>query len=218
MPHFKYLNMLLKSAHVDSSDIDEKGSSSSDVLTNKVSILLYVFNMNVIKEISSITRLELSNGIYGGKEGSWHNKYRDSAWVYVGGLSYELTEGDIICFMSQWGEIEDINLVRDKATNKSLGYAFLKYENQKSTILAVDNFNGITLLKRTLRVDHVERYKLPKDIRDKENELLEENPDGNTTTTITTTTPINTMITNTITIFSRDSPRTRTCLYRKGAS
>ena len=80
--------------------------------------------------------------------------------------------------MSQWGEIEDINLVRDKATNKSLGYAFLKYENQKSTILAVDNFNGITLLKRTLRVDHVERYKLPKDIRDKENEMLEENPDG----------------------------------------
>ena len=80
--------------------------------------------------------------------------------------------------MSQWGEIEDINLVRDKATNKSLGYAFLKYENQKSTILAVDNFNGITLLKRTIRVDHVEKYKLPKEIRDKENEILEENPDA----------------------------------------
>ena len=135
--------------------------------------------MNVIKEIEKINAQEFASGIFGGvTSGSWHEKYKDSAWVYIGGMSYELSEGDIICFMSQWGEIEDINLVRDKATNKSLGYAFLKYENQKSTILAVDNFNGITLLKRTLRVDHVERYKLPKDIRDKENEMLEENPDG----------------------------------------
>ena len=43
-------------------------------------------------------------------------------WDYsIGGLSYELTEGDVICVMSQWGEVEDINLVRDKATNKSMG-------------------------------------------------------------------------------------------------
>jgi len=48
--------------------------------------------------------------------------------------------------MSQWGEVEDINLVRDKETNKSRGFAFIKYEDQRSTILAVDNFNGIKLL------------------------------------------------------------------------
>jgi RNA-binding motif X-linked protein 2 len=96
--------------------------------------------------------------------------------VYIGGLSYELSEGDIICVMSQWGEIEDINLIRDKETNKSMGFAFLKYENQKSTILAVDNFNGISVLGRILRCDHVEQYKLPKDIREREEEKLEENP------------------------------------------
>ncbi len=67
--------------------------------------------------------------------------------------------------------------MRDKATNKSQGFCFLKYEDQRSTILAVDNFNGMTLLKRTIRVDHVENYKLPKEIREKEANLLEENPD-----------------------------------------
>jgi RNA-binding motif X-linked protein 2 len=51
--------------------------------------------MNVVQEISRITTLELENGIYGGKPGSWHNKYKDSAWVYIGGLSDELSEGDI---------------------------------------------------------------------------------------------------------------------------
>lgn len=106
--------------------------------------------MNIIREIERINQTELDNGIHGGLNSSWHAKYKDSAWVYIGGLSLELTEGDIICFMSQWGEIEDINLVRDEKTNKSLGYAFLKYEDQRSTILAVDNFNGIKLLGKIL--------------------------------------------------------------------
>ena len=33
------------------------------------------------------------------------------------------------------------------------------YENQKSTVLAVDNLNGAKVLGRTLRVDHVSNYK-----------------------------------------------------------
>lgn len=40
-------------------------------------------------------------------------------------------------------QIVSINLVRDKKTGKSKGFAFLCYEDQRSTILAVDNLNGI---------------------------------------------------------------------------
>eukprot|EP00965_Chrysotila_dentata_P030770 1024956-Pleurochrysis_carterae.AAC.1 len=43
---------------------------------------------------------------------------------------------------------------RDKATGKQRGFAFIAYEDQRSTVLAVDNFNGAKLLGRTLRVDH----------------------------------------------------------------
>jgi RNA-binding motif protein, X-linked 2 len=135
--------------------------------------------MNVIREIERINAKELENGIYGGSgKGSWHEKYKNSAWVYIGGLPYELTEGDIICVMSQWGEVEDINLVREKGTNKSQGFAFVKYEDQRSTILAVDNFNGIQILQRMIRVDHVDQYKLPKEVREREEEKLEANPDA----------------------------------------
>lgn len=132
--------------------------------------------MNVVKEIERINEQELKRGIYGGQPGSWHHRYKDSAWVFIGGMSHELSEGDVICFMSQWGEIEDINLCRDKSTNKSLGFAFVKYEDQRSTILAVDNFNGMTLNKRILRCDHVEQYKLSKAVRDKESAMLDANP------------------------------------------
>ena len=84
--------------------------------------------MNVVREIDRINALELKRGIYGGGKGSWHDAYKDSAWVYVGGLNYELSEGDIICVMSQWGEIEDMNMVREKETGKSQGFFFVKYE------------------------------------------------------------------------------------------
>lgn len=135
--------------------------------------------MNNIKNVESITEQELNAGIFGGlSKGSWHEKYKDSAWVFLGGFPFELSEGDIICVMSQWGEIEDINLVRDKLTNKSKGFAFIKYEDNRSTILAVDNFNGTKLLGRTLRCDHVEEYRLPKEVREKELEALEEDPEG----------------------------------------
>ena len=40
-------------------------------------------------------------------------------------------------------QVEDLHLVREKDTGKSKGFAFLKYEDQRSTVLAVDNFNGI---------------------------------------------------------------------------
>ena len=33
------------------------------------------------------------------------------------------------------------------------------YEDQRSTVLAVDNLNGAKVLERTLRVDHVKNYK-----------------------------------------------------------
>ena len=56
----------------------------------------------------------------------------------------------------------DVNLPRDKETGKQKGFGFLMYEDQRSTILAVDNLNGAKVLDRTLRVDHVKNYKQPK--------------------------------------------------------
>ncbi|KAH0631021.1 hypothetical protein JD844_004484, partial [Phrynosoma platyrhinos] len=69
-------------------------------------------------------------------------------------------------FPFRYGEIVNINLVRDKKTGKSKGFCFICYEDQRSTILAVDNFNGIKIKGRTIRVDHVANYRPPKDTED----------------------------------------------------
>ncbi|KAL8427805.1 hypothetical protein Efla_005413 [Eimeria flavescens] len=41
------------------------------------------------------------------------------------------------------------------------GFGFVGYEDQRSTILAVDNANGMKLLQRTLRVDHCKDFRPP---------------------------------------------------------
>ncbi|XP_047619880.1 RNA-binding motif protein, X-linked 2 [Phacochoerus africanus] len=114
-----------------------------------------------VKLINELNEREVQLGV--AEKVSWHSEYKDSAWIFLGGLPYELTEGDIICVFSQYGEIVNINLVRDKKTGKSKGFCFLCYEDQRSTVLAVDNFNGIKIKGRTIRVDHVSNYRAPKD-------------------------------------------------------
>jgi len=132
--------------------------------------------MNSIREIQKINDEELRLGIAGTKA-SWHEKYAQSAWVYVGNLDKELTEGDVIAVLSQWGELEDLHLVRDDeqgGTGESRGFAFGKYEDARSCVLAVDNFCGVVLCGRSLRVDHVENYRLPKHLLEKEDEEKKE--------------------------------------------
>jgi len=117
--------------------------------------------MNVIKEIQRINERELELGI--SDTASWHYAYRHSAYIFIGGLDFDLSEGDILAVFSQFGEIVDLNLVRDKTSGRSRGFAFLAYEDQRSTVVAIDNMNGYKLLGRYLRVDHADRYRRPKE-------------------------------------------------------
>jgi RNA-binding motif protein, X-linked 2 len=112
--------------------------------------------MNSIRQTQALNKLELQNAVP--PSASWHADYRDTAYIYVGGLPFDVSEGDIVALFSQYGTPTHVNLVRDKETGKSKGFAFLKYEDQRSCDLAVDNLGGAEVLGRVLRVDHT-RYK-----------------------------------------------------------
>lgn len=123
--------------------------------------------LTLVKRIQKLNSREAALGI--SDEASWHAKYKDSAYVFVGGIPFDLTEGDLLAVFAQYGEIVDVNLVRDKGTGKSKGFAFIAYEDQRSTNLAVDNLNGASILGRIVRVDHVSNYK-KKEEEDEEEE------------------------------------------------
>ncbi|KAK9448851.1 putative rna binding domain-containing protein [Limtongia smithiae] len=102
--------------------------------------------------VAKLNEQELKAGI--SDAASWHNDYKDTAFISIRSLPFELNEGDILTIFSQYGNPVYIHLMRDSETGKSRGFAFLKYEDQRSTVLAVDNLDGATVLGRELRVDH----------------------------------------------------------------
>ena len=57
----------------------------------------------------------------------------------------------------------DCRLAREGKTGRSRGFAFLAYEDQRSTVLAVDNMNGAEVCGRQIMVDHVRQYKIPRE-------------------------------------------------------
>ncbi|KAK5173942.1 RNA-binding protein Cwf29 [Saxophila tyrrhenica] len=113
--------------------------------------------MNSVRNIARLNETELKNVTP--SNASWHTDYRDTAYIHFGGVPFELSEGDVLTIFSQYGNPKHINLARDKDTGKSRGFGWLKYEDQRSTDLAVDNLSGASVLGRTLSVDHA-RYKL----------------------------------------------------------
>ncbi|KAI4232335.1 MAG: hypothetical protein LQ352_008341, partial [Teloschistes flavicans] len=132
--------------------------------------------MNTIREIQRLNKLELENAV--APEASWHRDHADSAYIYIGGLPFDLSEGDIVTIFSQFGEPTFVKLVREKETGKSKGFAFLKYEDQRSTDLAVDNLGGATIMGRTLKVDHT-KYKKRDDEGEEEGQIQNGGADGN---------------------------------------
>ncbi|KAF2160470.1 hypothetical protein M409DRAFT_29091 [Zasmidium cellare ATCC 36951] len=108
--------------------------------------------MQSVRQIERLNQVELDKCVP--PNASWHTDYRDTAYIYIGGLPFELSEGDVLTIFSQYGNPVHINLVRDKETGKSKGFCFLKYEDQRSCDLAVDNLSGAGVMGRVLSVDH----------------------------------------------------------------
>eukprot|EP00200_Dunaliella_tertiolecta_P012081 CAMPEP_0202388870 /NCGR_PEP_ID=MMETSP1127-20130417/79900_1 /ASSEMBLY_ACC=CAM_ASM_000462 /TAXON_ID=3047 /ORGANISM="Dunaliella tertiolecta, Strain CCMP1320" /LENGTH=213 /DNA_ID=CAMNT_0048990437 /DNA_START=42 /DNA_END=680 /DNA_ORIENTATION=+ len=113
-----------------------------------------------VKNTQKATKSEILLGL--SESASWHARFKHSAYIFAGGLDYDLTEGDMLAVFAQYGEVVDVHLVRDKSTGKSRGFCFLAYEDQRSTVLAVDNLSGAKVAGRIIRVEHVDNYKKKK--------------------------------------------------------
>jgi RNA-binding motif protein, X-linked 2 len=116
--------------------------------------------MNNVKAIQKGNEEELKLGIAGGS-GSWHARYAHSPVVYIGGIPTNVQEDEILTIFEQMGTVVHVNLVREEKSGHSRGFAFIAYDDVRSTVIAVDNFNGVKLAGSTLCVDHVDNYKPP---------------------------------------------------------
>ena len=72
--------------------------------------------------------------------------------IYVGNLSYSISESDLRDLFSRAGYVASVALIKDRNSGQSKGFAFVEMINQAETGKAISMFNGYNIEKRELRV------------------------------------------------------------------
>jgi RNA recognition motif-containing protein len=73
--------------------------------------------------------------------------------LYVGNLSYGTTEEDLRTLFAQAGPVTAVELIKDRDTGNSKGFAFVEMSNQADAEKAISMFNGNTLDNRAIKVN-----------------------------------------------------------------
>jgi len=72
--------------------------------------------------------------------------------IYVGNLSYSLTEEKLKELFGQYGEVTSAKIIIDKITGKSKGFGFVEMSTSDEAQAAISELNGKEIDGRQLRV------------------------------------------------------------------
>ena len=73
--------------------------------------------------------------------------------IYVGNLSYEITEEDLRLAFEQFGTVESVSIIKDKFSGQSKGFGFVEMPSKAEGQSAIDGLNGKEKKGRTLKVN-----------------------------------------------------------------
>jgi RNA recognition motif-containing protein len=73
--------------------------------------------------------------------------------LYVGNLAHEATDTDVRELFEQFGTVIDANVVSDRETGRSRGFAFVTFDDDVAARQAIDALDGLEFLGRPLTVN-----------------------------------------------------------------
>jgi RNA recognition motif-containing protein len=73
--------------------------------------------------------------------------------LFVGNLSYQTAENDLQDYFAQAGAVTSVNLMLDKTTGKSRGFAFVEFATADDAQKAIEQFHNKEFQGRALTVN-----------------------------------------------------------------
>ena len=73
--------------------------------------------------------------------------------IYVGNLSFNVTEEDLKGVFAEFGEVVSANIITDRYTGKSKGFGFIEMPNQAEAETAIKELNESPLQDRNIIVN-----------------------------------------------------------------
>jgi len=79
--------------------------------------------------------------------------------IYVGNLPSAVTENDLRELFEAFGQVEYANLVKDRLSGESRGFAFVDMPSRKEALSAIVGLNGKDVKGYTIKVDEAQPRK-----------------------------------------------------------
>ena len=73
--------------------------------------------------------------------------------LYVGNLSYSLTEQELRQAFEEYGEVTSVLMITDRETGRPRGFGFVEMADKSAALNAIDSLNGHELAGRRLVVN-----------------------------------------------------------------
>jgi RNA recognition motif-containing protein len=73
--------------------------------------------------------------------------------IYVGNLSYGMSEDELRQAFSAHGEVSSVKILMDRETGRSRGFGFVEMPNQNEAEAAIAQLNGKDVGGRALRIN-----------------------------------------------------------------
>lgn len=73
--------------------------------------------------------------------------------IYVGNLSYDVTEADLNTVFAEYGTVKRVQLPVDRETGRVRGFGFVEMDSEDEETAAIDALDGAEWMERTLKVN-----------------------------------------------------------------
>ncbi len=73
--------------------------------------------------------------------------------IYVGNLPFEAKEDDLKKVFEAYGEVESVNIIKDRFSGKSRGFAFVEMPAEDEAKAAIEAIDGSYLNGREIKVN-----------------------------------------------------------------
>ncbi len=73
--------------------------------------------------------------------------------IYVGNLSFNASDEDIRSAFEQYGEVTAVNIIMDRETGRSRGFAFVEMADAEHAKDAIENMDGADVAGRSVKVN-----------------------------------------------------------------
>ncbi|MBF2089975.1 MAG: RNA-binding protein [Synechococcales cyanobacterium K44_A2020_017] len=73
--------------------------------------------------------------------------------IYVGNLSYDVTQEDLSEIFAEYGTVKRVHLPTDRETGRPRGFAFVELGTDEEENAAIEDLDGAEWMNRDLRVN-----------------------------------------------------------------